>query len=54
MKGRPKMHPSPITASTSLPTSADEFLQSRSTGDLAYQGMTIAAMLLLLVSLWVF
>jgi hypothetical protein len=54
MKGRPKMHPSPITASTTLPTSADGILQSRTAGDLAYQGMTIAAMLLLLVSLWVF
>ena len=42
------------SASTSLPALTGEFAKSRRQGDLAYQVMTIAAMLVLLCSLWVF
>ena len=48
------MQPSPLSASTSMPPSAAGFSPSRPTGDLAYQTMTIAAVLMLLLTLWVF
>jgi hypothetical protein len=48
------MHSSLDAASNPLPTSADELQISRRAADVAYQSLTIAAMLLLLGSLWVF
>ena len=48
------MQPSPQTALTSLPPPAGRLPESRKADDLTYQVVTIAAMLLLLVSLWVF
>jgi hypothetical protein len=42
------------SASTSLPALTGVFARSRRQGDLVYQIMTIAAMLVLLCSLWVF
>jgi hypothetical protein len=42
------------SASTSLPALTGVIAKSRRQGDLAYQVMTIAAMLVLLCSLWVF
>jgi hypothetical protein len=46
------MH-SPLTASTPLPPSAGS-INSRHTDTLLYQAMTIAAMLMTLISIWVF
>jgi hypothetical protein len=46
------MH-SPVTASPHLPNSAG-VLSSRHADNLVYQAMTVAAMLLALVSVWVF
>jgi hypothetical protein len=42
------------SASSILPNSAGGAQKSRQAATMAYQGMTIAAMLLLLGSLWVF
>jgi hypothetical protein len=53
-KGRPTMHPSPTYASTPLPNSDQGRKQSKTTEDRVYQGFSIAAMLLLLISLWLF
>ena len=53
-EGRRTMQTSLQSASTSLPTLSGAFAKSRRQGDLAYQIMTIAAMLVLLCSLWVF
>jgi hypothetical protein len=48
------MHSSSLTASTSLPPSAAGLPPSRHAENLIYQAVTVAAMLLLLVSIWVF
>jgi hypothetical protein len=48
------MHTLPQTASDSLPTAVATGKLSRRAEDLAYQSLTVAAMLLLLGSLWVF
>ena len=48
------MQSSPQTASTSLPVQASRADHSGQPADLVYQTVTIAAMLLLLGSLWVF
>jgi hypothetical protein len=54
LKGRPKMLSSPQTASASLSAPARRSPQSRRADDLAYQAVTVAAILLVLASLWVF
>ena len=54
LKGRPTMQPSPQTASTSLPALHGMNTPSQRRKNLCYQVMTIAAMLVLLCSLWVF
>ena len=49
------MHPSPFAANTSPPTSAETTHRSIERADRAYQGLTIAVMILLLgslLSLW--
>jgi hypothetical protein len=46
------MHTSPLDASTSLPSSAAGM--ARHADNLVYQAVTVAAMMLLLISLWVF
>jgi hypothetical protein len=48
------MQPSPPTASTSLSTSGTESNEVRKAESLTYEVVTIAAMVLLLISLWVF
>ena len=48
------MQSSPKTASTSMPAPAAGSTQSRKAEDLTYQAVTVAAILLLLASLWVF
>jgi hypothetical protein len=48
------MQHAPNTACTSLPNVSSELPQSRESADLVYQAVTIAAILLLLGSLWVF
>ena len=48
------MHTSPLTASTSLPDSAVTLGVSQHADNLVYQAVTVAAMLLLLISIWVF
>ncbi|HMD77961.1 MAG: hypothetical protein ABSG60_08095 [Terracidiphilus sp.] len=48
------MHSSPKTASTFMPATAEGSTQSRRAEDLTYQAVTVAAILLLLGSLWVF
>ena len=48
------MQPSPQTASTSLPASSAGSTPSRKAETLTYQALTVAAMLLLLGSLWGF
>jgi hypothetical protein len=48
------MHSSPYTASTSLPVQASRRDHPSQPADFVYQTVTIAAMLLLLGSLWVF
>jgi len=53
-KGRPTMQPSPPYASTMPPNSADGRTPTRTAEDRVYQGVSIAAMLLLLISLWLF
>src|ERR1035438_7212662 len=54
LKGRPTMLSSPQTASASLPAPGGNSSQSQRADDLAYQAVTVAAILLLLASLWVF
>ena len=44
----------PQAASTSVPTTHDAPAVDRSDADLIYQAVTVAAVLLLLGSLWVF
>jgi hypothetical protein len=51
LKGRPLMQTSPNRANASPPTSSAAFSQSRPAADRAYRGLTIAAMLLILVSI---
>ena len=48
------MQTSPQAASTSVPTRNDAATGSRTHADLIYQAVTVAAVLLLLGSLWVF
>jgi hypothetical protein len=48
------MQSTPQTASTSVPTPVRGSAQSRIGEDVTYQAVTIGAVLLLLVSLWVF
>ncbi len=48
------MPTSPQSASTTLPGSTGEQDRTQQPGDLVYQVMTIAAILLLLGSLWAF
>ena len=48
------MQSSPHTASTSLPVQASRTDYSGQPADLIYQTVTIAAMLLILGSLWLF
>ena len=48
------MHTSPQSAPTSPPASPNGNQRSSLSADRAYQSMTIAAMLLLLGSLWLF
>jgi hypothetical protein len=42
------------TASDSMPAPAEGLAQSRRADDLTYQAVTVAAILMLLASLWVF
>jgi hypothetical protein len=44
----------PPTASISMATPTGERRSSRQTDDFVYQGFTVAAILLVLASLWVF
>jgi hypothetical protein len=53
-KGRPMVLSSPQTASASMPAPAGGTTHSRRADDLTYQAVTVAAILLLLASLWVF
>jgi hypothetical protein len=48
------MQNSTQSAPVSLPTPGDTALPTRNREDLAYQAVTVAAILLLLCSLWVF
>jgi hypothetical protein len=48
------MHTLPQTACSVLPALQETSGRSRRAEELAYQGLTVAAMLLLLGSLWVF
>jgi len=48
------MQSSPQSAPTSLPSAAPAETQSRRREDLAYQALTVAAILLILCSVWVF
>jgi hypothetical protein len=54
LKGRPKMQPSPLYASNPLPHSCVDNHADRHTEDRVYQAVTVAAMLLLLGSVWIF
>jgi hypothetical protein len=53
-KGRLAMQPSPQSASVSVHASPGEIERSFHNDDLIYQVVTIAAILLVLGSLWVF
>ena len=53
-KGRSAMQSSPQTASTSLPVQDSRMDRSSQQTDYVYQIGTVAAMLMLLVTLWVF
>jgi hypothetical protein len=48
------MQPSSQSASTSLPEASSPFMPTRQAENRMYQAMTIAAILMLLGSLWVF
>jgi hypothetical protein len=48
------MQSSPQSAPTRLPSAAAAETQSRRREDLAYQALTVAAIVLVLCSLWVF
>ena len=48
------MQPSPQLASISMPAPADEIERPRPTEERVYQAVTVAAILLVLGSLWVF
>jgi hypothetical protein len=54
MKGRPAMQNYSPTASFPMETPPGEQRLSRKTEDLVYQGFTVAAILLVLASLWIF
>ena len=51
---RPAMQDSPELTYTTLPSSANETHNAERTSAIVYQCLTLAAMLLLLGSLWVF
>jgi len=53
-KGRLTMQPSPQTTFTSIPAPVGGRTRSRRTEDLVYQAVTIAAILMVLGSLWIF
>ena len=53
-KGRRAMPSSPQSAPTRLQVNGDQSPRSGQASDIVYQTITIAAMLLLLGSLWVF
>ena len=53
-KGRRKMHSPAQSASRPLPPSRNRSLRSRPTEDVVYQIVTVAAILLVLGSLWLF
>jgi hypothetical protein len=48
------MQPSPQSASTSLPEAPGRMNTPRQTEDLVYQAMTVAAIVVVLCSLWRF
>jgi hypothetical protein len=48
------MQPSPHFASASLPAASNSLTPSRHLEDVVYQAVTIASMLMLLGSMWVF
>jgi hypothetical protein len=48
------MQTSPPTTITAMPAAGSEQSSSRQTEDLAYQAVTVAAILMVLGSLWVF
>ncbi len=48
------MNSSPQSSPTCLPQAAEAATQSRKREDLAYQAVTVAAILLVLGSLWLF
>jgi len=48
------MQPSPHTASLSMPTPPGEPTRSQQSEDLAYQAVTVAAILMVLASIWLF
>jgi hypothetical protein len=54
MKGRPTMQLTPQTASLSMPASIAGIEDRRQREDWVYQGFTVAAILMVLGSLWVF
>jgi hypothetical protein len=53
-KGRFAMHLSPPTASSSVPSPAGGIQRPRQTEDRTYRAVTVAAILLVLGSLWMF
>ena len=54
LRGRPKMQTSPQSACNPLPAASETATPSRRSEDLIYQAVTIAAILMLLGSIWVF
>jgi len=53
-KGGPAMQPSPQSASTQLPQTSPEAANAYRKEDLVYQVVTVAAILLVLCTLWLF
>lgn len=54
LKGRPTVQTSPHSASVPHGSVSNVAEEPRRSEDLVYQGMTIAAILIVLVSVWVF
>ena len=54
MKGRRKMQPSSPVAATQASGAGSRFLRGRNVEDLVYQAVTVAAILLVLGSVWLF
>jgi hypothetical protein len=48
------MEPSPQSASSTLPDAGDVFMRALRREDLAYQAVTVGAILIVLASMWVF